>query len=175
MSAPFPPLFALGPFFLFPSGDARGSLHALGRPEWPSPAGNSPNGLLSFRRKPPFLVSTACPPLRPAIFPREDHRRRPSFSLSSRKKFFYNFRIALFHPSLFFYFQEVSLESVYPPIIHPPARSSPTYVVFLLSHFRLVLSVCYFAFRFVSLLVSVVPRCVSVFFLPSFLFWKIPS
>lgn len=53
----FSRLLALSLFLSLPSGDGRESLHALGRSEWPGPAGSPSSGLLSFWREPPRRFS----------------------------------------------------------------------------------------------------------------------
>lgn len=112
---------------------------------------------LFWTREPPFLRFTVCPItalVLPTLYLADFLRRTFAgvFPLSSRKKFFYNFRIVLFGPSRFL--QPRAGRS--PRVGFPPPSSAAllaaTFVcvffsVFLLSRFHLVQPfLCYLAF-----------------------------
>lgn len=104
---------------------------------------------LFWTREPPFLRLTVCPttalvlpilPLSLAHFLRRTFAG--VFPLSSRKKFFYNFRIVLFGPSRFFSRVQVVLPESVSPLHHqplslrPPARSSAFFYFLVFTSFN---------------------------------------
>lgn len=139
-------LFVPHPLLLILPSNSQESLHVSDRSE--RPAGSPPSGSLSFGREPPFVRFTVCPIailVLPPLFLAISYflfRRifTGVFPLSSRKKFFYNFRIVLFRSSPFF--QPRASRSPQVGFTPPSSVALPTaahvHLCFLLSRFHFV-------------------------------------
>lgn len=127
-------LFILRPLLLFLPSDSQESLHVLGRFERPGPVGRRVRRAVCFlldesRRS---SVSPSVPPPPSSCRPLSRHFLRRTFTgvfpLSSRKKFFYNFRIVLFRLGSSSHVQVVLPKSVSPLHHQPPSLRPPTSV-----------------------------------------------